>query len=786
MGTKILREGAEEVYNAAQEWVEQVLRRDGSLFTPGEQIWSKEWLGELHQRFLDNPDVQGPGFFGKLHTQLDGSLPKVYQLAGELLYFHYLITDSITLSTKQNGINQVLGWSPIPVKIPQHLIAGLTPGILSPGTFFNTSRPFQVGFLVEFIEQWKEQSPTHQRWLLEHPWEFKNFAAELNLSSKLFQSSPPTTHPQQAALVHLVFPDFFEAIVSADHKEKIAKTYERFVTTSKKDVDRQLEQIRQELEVQFESRDHFFYAVHEIRARWDNDYKFDLWDTFISWAKWFYKRPEFDTEERDYKLETGKKLTAVKEAIKNGSPGWEDLLKQAFTTSNLTGWRIHQPFLDLGQSQIQEALRRIWSIDSPASLEERVRTFQELGPFGTPGVIASFLLMADGPTEYPIYRPTPVQNACKLTGYPPCEDADTWERYDHALGFFDEVVTQASSRGLHVRDRLDAQCLVWYITHTPLDELPEQIRDDLESYRQGNSRSTPLSILPPPPPPTDPWSQPNITALAETLLWQPRHLQEIIEDLQEKRQVIFYGPPGTGKTYVAREIAKKCQRNGGAFEIVQFHPSYSYEDFVEGYRPTLTDAGQPAFKLVQGPLRRIADKARENPDATFILIIDELNRGNVAKVFGELYFLLEYRAEEMQLQYGGEEERFSLPSNLWLICTMNTADRSIALMDAALRRRFYFAPFFPNEPPIEGLLRRWLVRENQDTLAADLVDEANKKLERDMGIGPSYFMGSGQTLDEIRVQRIWDRAVIPYIEEQFFGDADKLAEFRFDRLRRQH
>ena len=289
----------------------------------------------------------------------------------------------------------------------------------------------------------------------------------------------------------------------------------------------------------------------------------------------------------------------------------------------------------------------------------------------------------------------------------------------------------------------------------------------------------------PPPPLPDPWSQSNISALAQDLLWQPNHLQEIIQDLQEKRQVIFYGPPGTGKTYVAREIAKQCRLNGGDFEIVQFHPSYSYEDFVEGYRPTVTDAGQPAFKLVKGPLRRIADKARENPNATFILIIDELNRGNVAKVFGELYFLLEYREEDVRLQYGGYGEGFSLPKNLWFICTMNTADRSIALMDAALRRRFYFAPFFPNEPPIEGLLRRWLVRENQDTLAADLVDEANKKLERDMGIGPSYFMGSGQTLDERRVQRIWDRAVIPYIEEQFFGDADKLAEFRFDRLRRQ-
>ena len=141
---------------------------------------------------------------------------------------------------------------------------------------------------------------------------------------------------------------------------------------------------------------------------------------------------------------------------------------------------------------------------------------------------------------------------------------------------------------------------------------------------------------------------------------------------------------------------------------------------------------------------------------------------------------MEYRNEDVQLQYG-RGSRFRLPRNLWFICTMNTADRSIALMDAALRRRFFFTPFFSDEPPIKDLLRRWLEMAGQDTWVADLVDYANSRLDRDMGIGPSYFMTS-RYLDEERVRRIWRRSILPYIEEQFFGDTDKLVEFNLDRL----
>ena len=498
-----------------------------------------------------------------------------------------------------------------------------------------------------------------------------------------------------------------------------------------------------------------------------------LWDEFVRRAQEYVASGRLESEEIDYKLGMGQKLAEARESILSGGDGWGGLVKGGLA-GNLI-YPIEQSkfrhWIDDSPDEAKIALRALWvGVETP--VDERIGNFCDLlprpvssGP-GTRTTAVSVLLMGLDVEQYPPYRITLFNEAFQRTGYAgPDPGADEAELYEHALDFLDRFIEEAAARGLPLRHRLDAQSLVWAILQAKEEE--------------------PLDEETPPPQPSseDPWSPANISALAGELLWEPEQLQEIVDDLREKRQVIFYGPPGTGKTYVARAIARQCRCNGGNFEIVQFHPSYSYEDFVEGFRPRQID-GQPGFDLVSGPLLRIAEEARNNSEATFMLVIDELNRGNVAKVFGELYFLLEYRDEDVRLQYGAGRAAFSLPSNLWFICTMNTADRSIALMDTALRRRFYFAPFFPDEAPIKGLLGRWLIREGEDSWAADLVDAANAKLERDMGIGPSYFMGGGGALDPSRVQRIWKRSVLPYIEEQFFGDAAKLAEFDITRLTR--
>jgi hypothetical protein len=275
--------------------------------------------------------------------------------------------------------------------------------------------------------------------------------------------------------------------------------------------------------------------------------------------------------------------------------------------------------------------------------------------------------------------------------------------------------------------------------------------------------------------------QSGVGALAGELLLDATWLEETLELIRDKRQAIFYGPPGTGKTFVARRLAEYIAQDAGRIEIVQFHPSYAYEDFVEGYRPTMEPGasdGQVRFELKPGPLKRVADDASAS-ESDWCLLIDEINRGNIAKIFGELYYLLEYRDETITLQYGGD---FRLPKNLYFIATMNTADRSIALLDAALRRRFHFIPFFPDKAPIQGLLRRWLERRRPGMeYVADVVDRVNAQLpDRHLQIGPSHFMNP--RLNDEWLRKIWAGSVIPYLEEQFFDEPQRVEAFTLERL----
>lgn len=224
---------------------------------------------------------------------------------------------------------------------------------------------------------------------------------------------------------------------------------------------------------------------------------------------------------------------------------------------------------------------------------------------------------------------------------------------------------------------------------------------------------------------------------------------EIIYSLKAKKNIILQGPPGVGKTFVAKRIAyaKMGSKDNDKIEMVQFHQSYSYEDFIQGFRPTQDGT----FELKNGIFYNFCMKAKDNPSNDYFFIIDEINRGNLSKIFGELMMLIESdkRGEEFEIALTySENEKFYIPENIYIIGTMNTADRSLAMVDYALRRRFRFINIEPafNSEKFISHLKKNNIDEHIIEKVINRMNRLNSKIKddtRDLGkgyeIGHSYF-----------------------------------------------
>lgn len=263
--------------------------------------------------------------------------------------------------------------------------------------------------------------------------------------------------------------------------------------------------------------------------------------------------------------------------------------------------------------------------------------------------------------------------------------------------------------------------------------------------------------------------------LNEVYMTEKRY-ESLAAVLQNKKNIILQGAPGVGKTFAARRLAWSMmgEKDDNRIEFVQFHQNYSYEDFMMGYKPV-----EDGFELKYGIFYRFCQKAANQPDKDFYFIIDEINRGNMSKIFGELLMLIErdYRGTKATLAYNGLS--FSVPKNLYIIGMMNTADRSLAMIDYALRRRF---SFFEVEPGFDsdGFIK-YQNELNNETLneLVSKVKELNREivLDKSLGkgfcIGHSYFCGKNVCTDEW-LYSIVDYDILPMLSEYWFDDPNKL------------
>ena len=257
---------------------------------------------------------------------------------------------------------------------------------------------------------------------------------------------------------------------------------------------------------------------------------------------------------------------------------------------------------------------------------------------------------------------------------------------------------------------------------------------------------------------------------------------EIVELLFRKKNIILQGAPGVGKTFLARKIAYQLigQMKDENIETVQFHQSYSYEDFMQGIRPTTSGE----FKVRNGIFYNFCERAKENAEETYVFVIDEINRGNLSKIFGELMMLIESDKRSpryaLKLTYSEEDSpKFYVPENVYIIGCMNTADRSIAIVDYALRRRFAFCPI---EPELGESFKAFLCSELSNEFVDKICGKLNRvnsiiressSLGKGLEIGHSYFC----QISSIEDESVWWRSIckyelFPYLQEICFENED--------------
>ncbi|MDQ0754042.1 McrB family protein [Arthrobacter sp. B3I4] len=682
------------------------------------RTWSVAASSELLERLERGiPDPKAP-MMTNLRENLEGATRGAKQLAVELLFLQSLplAHEVKSLKVKRARVAEAASWLEPPLELPDELYAGMTDhGVIRDRTAeFNWTIWDQLKWLCRFVRHVAQRPAGAVQAAIKDPLAFHELTA----------GTPEDQPAIRRSIEFLVWPAYFEPVVADVERQEIRDAFASLVGGAKGDTDEEI------------SAD-----IHRIRLHLDEQagQRIDWYSRQLV-SQW---RKVGDPGRRAWLLRSHHDSAELLAA-------WQD---EEAVTLDVEHLRLLDPGVTAGlvQHAVDEDYKHLSYVE-----REDTKT----------AVFAFLTVMKPG--DLTLYQSSGAVRVGVVLGEP--EHHDDNRRLRRKVRWFDEAHAM-SELPRHVQRQLASSGVIVDVTRV-IQALEALLPAEAEA-EEGDG-AEPAAVVEPAPE----GFRPLTAEFAASLHMDLEPLQEVAELLEGNRQLVLYGPPGTGKTYLAKHLAAELAGDAGdeRVKLVQFHPSYAYEDFFEGYRPDKTDEGQVSFKLVAGPLRRLAEEAAKpgNETKPYFLIIDEMNRANLAKVFGELYFLLEYRDDRINLQYSPTEP-FSLPDNLYIIGTMNTADRSIAMMDAAIRRRFSFIELHPKTEPVKGTLLRFLQAKDLDTTPALLLDELNNAIDewdRDLMIGPSYFMKkAAQTPTGLR--RIWKYELMPLLEEHYHGQLNR-------------
>lgn len=714
------------IANEVSEIFDHMFGDGRSIIDPDVRIWTPEAAEELRSRIQDDPLV-GPGIsqWDKLDLQLEGASREAALLAAELVFLREHPVLFISPATRRVHVERVLvhaGSPPIPEEMSRWLSRPTGTAGFDGGTWYFGNMWLHLTWASIFVSYWHGLSDDERAAAKRDPWILQGSMLASGTDRSEFRN----------ALQFLARPDAFEPISSANMKQRIRDALAgRIGGSSGNDpasVDRDLWDIRFDLAQE----------VGEPFGFWTPGVR-ELWDT----APHADSNPSSDAEEprsRHYWVYSpGAQASKWDEFESEGimAIGWDDLG-------------------DLGSYDSREAIRQALDADETgSSLKNSTLAVWEFKH----GIRIGDVVFAKRGRNEIVGRGEVTSEAYY--------DAER-ESFRHVramnwthIGHWDHPGKTATK------------------TLTDVTKYRDYVKQ-LEALVTGDDDAD-ATELEAPVEPLTPYDQ---SAFLNEVYLTEEQYERLHSLVLRKKNVILAGPPGVGKTFAAKRLAYSLmgEKDPSRVQMVQFHQSYSYEDFMMGYRPT-EDGG---FALAEGPFYRFCEEARQDdPDRPYFFIIDEINRGNISKIFGELMMLIEAdkRGQELRLLY--KDEVFTVPRNVHVLGMMNTADRSLAVLDYALRRRFGFFEMVP------GFDSAGFIRWQQEVALPALdrlvttINQLNLAIADDPALGPGFMIGhsylsrpAGTRADESWLESVVEDELLSLLSEYWFDETNRVDEWR--------